>query len=81
MCEETGSQTTLDQLNYFKKVFVRFLEYDIAYHIFQTRLDHSPLIIISEEEHRNFRWISPRGALDPPLIGDGDTCIRLFYKI
>ncbi len=79
--EETGFQLFSSQLSYFEKVFVKYPEYDFVYHIFYTKLDQRQKVAINRNEHKNFKWISPKKALDMPLIQDLDACIKLFYKI
>lgn len=77
--EETG--IFLKDPIYFKKLFVRFPEYDFVYHIFHEILDEIPEVKLSEKEHKDFNWISPRDALGMNLILDEDFCIKLFYDL
>jgi len=79
--EETGFNLSPLQLSYFGKVFVKYPEYDFVYHIFCTKLDNIQKVIINNEEHKDFKWISPKKALNMLLIQDLDACIKLFYKI
>ncbi|MFH1358770.1 MAG: NUDIX hydrolase [archaeon] len=78
--EETGLIIPLNQIVYFKKVYVKYPSYDFVYHIFHTKLDNQQKIIINHNEHKDFNWISPKEALKIPLIQDLDACIKLFYK-
>jgi len=78
--EETGIQLDSEQIKHFRRVFVRYDEYDFYYHIFHAKLEDKPEIMINEEEHKNFRWLSPKESLSINLIQDEDSCIKLFYK-
>ena len=77
--EETG--IFLIWPKHFKKLFVRFPEYDFVYHIFHEKLDEAAEISINEKEHKDFLWIEPRKALDLPLMLDEDLCIKMFYNL
>lgn len=77
--EETG--IFLKDPIYFKKLFVRFPEYDFVYHIFHEMLDELPEVKLCKTEHKDFNWISPRDALGMNLILDEDFCIKLFYDL
>ena len=79
--EETGIQLTSSQISYFEKVFVRYPQYDFIYHIYHTKLCQKQKIVISPNEHKDFKWVSPKNALSMNLITDEDSCIKLFYKI
>jgi len=79
--EETGFGIPSSQIKYFGKVYVKYPEYDFIYHIFNTRLDKQQKVAINHNEHKDFKWISPKNALNVPLIQDLDACIKLFYKI
>lgn len=78
--EETGIILESSQLNYFKKIFVKYEDYDFIYHIYHTNLAYKPEIILSSTEHKNYQWIDPKQALNMSLIQDLDQCIDLFYK-
>jgi hypothetical protein len=51
------------------------------YHLFHTRLDARPEIVLSKNEHKAYQWITPRKSLELPLIPDEDACIKLFYGL
>lgn len=78
--EETGLVLPSSQLSYFRKVFVKYPEYDFIYHIYHTKLDQRQKVAINHTEHKDFRWISPENALNISLIQDLDACIKLFYQ-
>ena len=79
--EETGFVLPSSLLSYFGKVFVKYPEYDFVYHTYHTKLNQRQKVDINNTEHKDFRWISPKNALDMPLIQDLDACIKLFYKL
>lgn len=62
--EETGQKLFPAQLEYLAKVYVRYPEYDFVYHMFRAKLDKKPRIVLSKNEHKAFRWVSPKDALD-----------------
>ncbi len=79
--EETGIELIQDQLEYFKKVYVRYPDYDFTYTIFHTKLDTRPEVVIAPKEHKEFKWINPKAALGMPLIQDLDACLNLYFDI
>jgi 8-oxo-dGTP pyrophosphatase MutT (NUDIX family) len=79
--EETGFKLPSSQLSYFRKVYVKYPEYDFVFHIFHIRLDQRQKVAINHKEHKDFKWISPENASNMPLIQDLDACINLFYKL
>lgn len=79
VAEETGLVVPKNEMNFFSTVFVKFSDYDFIYHIFHTELRHKAEIRIGESEHKDAKWISPKAALDLPLIEDLDGCINLFF--
>ncbi len=78
--EETSFELSSPQLSYFDKVYVKYPNYDFVYHIFHAKLDQKQKVTIRNEEHKDFKWISPQEAINMPLIQDLDACIKLFYK-
>ena len=79
--EEIGFILPSSQLSYFEKVYVKYPDYNFVYNIYHTKLDEKQKIIINNKEHKDFKWISPKNALDMSLIQDLDACIKLFYKL
>lgn len=77
--EETGLK--LDDLNYFKKVYVQYPTYEFIYHIYHKKLKEQPQIKINPEEHKEYIWRSPQEALEENLIQELDTCIKIFYNL
>lgn len=77
--EETG--ILLRNPKHFKKLFVRFSDYDFVYHIFHEVLDELQDVVLSQGEHKDFIWVDPAEALNMPLMEDEGDCIKLFYGI
>jgi len=79
--EETGFCLNSSHLSYFKKFYIKYPKYDFVYHIFYSNLDKKQKVNINNKEHKNHKWISPKNALNLPLIRDLDTCIKSFYHL
>jgi len=79
--EETGLTLKESNLKYFKKVYIKYPNYDFVYHVFQTKLKGQEEIKLNPEEHKNYKWVTPKNALKMNLIPALDECIKLFYKI
>ena len=77
--EETGIGVGKDKIQYFQKVFVKYPTYEFIYHIFHTKLDKKSEVKISQQEHKAFKWVTPKDSLELPLIAELDNCIKLFY--
>ena len=78
--EETGIILNKQQLDYFNQVYVKYDTYDFKYHIYSTKLNTLPEILIRNDEHKDYKWQQPKQALNMNLIQDLDNCIKLFYK-
>jgi 8-oxo-dGTP diphosphatase len=80
---EVFEETSIELKNpkHFRKLFVRFPEYDFIYHIFHELLEELPNVKIRGEEHKDFNWVEPEKALGTNLMMDEDHCIKLFYGI
>jgi 8-oxo-dGTP pyrophosphatase MutT (NUDIX family) len=81
--EETGIDIPLDQISFQKTFYVRYPDYDFVYHIFQVELEKEENVSIREEEHKDFRWMTPQEALSlmEDLVPDEDACIRFIYGV
>lgn len=77
--EETGVDVKRDNIEYFRKFFVRYPEYDFIYHIFSAKLVNKPKVIINRDEHKKFKWVKPKESLKMDLIEDLGSCIEAFY--
>lgn len=79
--EETGQEISPQQLEYLTKIYVKYPEYHFVYHMFRTKLDLQPDITMSSNEHRTYRWVSPKKALKLGLVRELDRCIKIFYEV
>lgn len=81
--EETGIDIPKDNIHFRNTVYVRYPDYDFIYHIFQSEIEEEVTVLISSEEHKAFRWVTPREALamGESLVPDEDACIKLVYNI
>lgn len=79
--EETGITLQKSDLKFFKKLYVRYSDYDFVYYIFHTILPQKPEIVLSLSEHTEYVWATPQEALKMDLVEDLDSCIEMFYNI
>lgn len=79
--EETGNIFEKENLNYFKKFYVRYDEYDFIYHIFHIKLDKEISVVLEEGGHKDFKYVTPEESLKLNYIQDFDECVKLFYGI
>ena len=79
--EETGLSVEEDGLSYYRTFFVSHREYNYFYHYFNYQLEELPSILISENEHKAYRWLTPEEALSLPLVLDEEHCLRDYYGI
>lgn len=77
--EETGLILPRSDVSHFGRFFVRYPDRDFVYHVFHFRLESDKEVETRDDEHKDFKWIEPSGALKLDLIRDLDTCIELFY--
>ena len=78
--EETGMLLDKKQLKYFRKIYVKYPEYDFIYHIFYSKLPEKYEVVVREDEHKDFIFATPEEAFNMPLIQDLNECIKLFYS-
>ncbi len=78
--EEIGFILNEDELNYFQKVYIKYPDIDIIYHMFYYKVPEKPLVILNEE-HTEYQWLNPVDSLKLDLIPDEAPCIKLFYKM
>lgn len=78
-----GDQETKINLwgaKYIDVRYVRYDEYDFVYHMFKKTFKEKPQVTINPEEHKEYKRIHPKKALEKNLIQDLDECIRIVYK-
>lgn len=76
--EET--QIDLSDAKHFKKLYVKYPDYDFTYHIFHQKFDQKPKVTINPNEHKNYTRKKREEALKIDLIRDLDECINIFNK-
>lgn len=77
--EETGIQTEIDKLVFFKTVYVCYETHDIVYHMYTLQLDGKPVVTVGPEEHIDYIWVTPKESYTLPLMIDLAPCITLKY--
>lgn len=77
--EETGVRVPRSALRFFDSRFVRHGDRDFEYHMYAATLDLRPSITLDDNEHQDYRWVSPEGAKDLDLIPDLAECVDLYY--
>lgn len=77
--EETGCEVLPAQIEYIRKVYVKYPKYHFIFYMFRTELDKKPRVVINSHEHKAYKWISPNEALNMNLIGGLNSCIEKFY--
>lgn len=79
--EEIGLKFSPEEFRYSESYYVRYPEFDYSYHVFHLSLAERPELQINLDEHKDFKWVSPRVALDLDLIQYEDLCIKWFYGL
>jgi 8-oxo-dGTP pyrophosphatase MutT (NUDIX family) len=79
--EEIGLKTKHENYKYFEGYYVRYPDYDLFFHIYHLPIKEKPTIILRSNEHKDYRWLKPKDALNLNLIQDEDACIKYFFKI
>ncbi|EKE25991.1 MAG: hypothetical protein ACD_4C00481G0006 [uncultured bacterium (gcode 4)] len=79
--EETWIILEDKDINFYKKIFVKYPTYDFIYYMFYVNFLERPEVIINQKEHKEFIWTNPIDSLQLNLIWWLNECIRLFYKI
>jgi len=79
--EETGLIINKSELTFHKKFFITHLSFSFFYHYFNLKFKKIPNIIISENEHKEFAWMTKEEALNKQLVADEDYCIKDYYGI
>jgi mutator protein MutT len=83
--EETGIELDSGRLSFIERSYVRFPTFDFLYVFFKYVLesDMPPKISLSQSEHTEYRWMTPKEALDlgDELMQDEDYCIKRTYRL
>lgn len=79
--EETGYDFSDQPIEYLSTVYIECSpKYHFTYHMFRTQMTFNPEIIrINPNEHKDFRWVTPKDSLKMNLIDDEDACFKLVY--
>lgn len=64
----------------FKKYF-RFDDTNIAITFYKISLSKKPRVTLSQTEHSDYIWVTPKASLTMNLIEDFDRIVREIYKI
>jgi 8-oxo-dGTP pyrophosphatase MutT (NUDIX family) len=80
--EEVSIKIEPENLKPISSYYVQYPEYDFIYNTFQYNTgEKAPEVILSIEEHKDYKWVTPQEALRLDLIPDEDVCIKDFFKI
>lgn len=79
--EETGQLVSKDNLEKLTTFYIDYPDHSFTYHVFRTKLDSFPNIILSPREHDDYQWLSPEKALELDLVQELPNCIRINYKL
>ncbi len=79
--EETGMRMESKDIQHLFRSFVRYPTFDFVWNTHRAILAELPRVILQQEEHSDFCWVTPEEALRLPLIKDEDACIRRCYGL
>ena len=79
--EETGLKLKEGEIDFYKTFYVVYPDKKYLYHYHKIKLDKIFDIVIEENEHQDFTWVTPEEALSMPLVLDEDYCIKDYYGI
>jgi 8-oxo-dGTP pyrophosphatase MutT (NUDIX family) len=78
--EEIGVTIDKKKIGNIAVVFVSNPKLSFLYHMFKYELDRLPKIALNDE-HSEYRWVTPQEALKLDLIEDEDECLKLAFNI
>jgi len=78
--EELNLDVLPEKLRYLKKVFVKFPDYDFEGTMFLLRLDAPHAVVLSEDEHQAYEWVTFEEALTMDLIRYNDQYLRIMVE-
>ena len=80
--EEVGIQINPTELKPIVSYYVQYPEYDFIYHTFHYDAgENIPTVLLTTDEHKDYKWVTPEESLKLDLIPDEDECIKDFFKI
>jgi 8-oxo-dGTP pyrophosphatase MutT (NUDIX family) len=80
IAEETGIIAPIDKVVFFKKLFIVNSDEDFVFYIYHFSITQKIKIVIREQEHKGFAWVTPSQALRMNLIEDLNICIKLYFE-
>ncbi len=81
LLEETSIEKKSEQLEFFRKIYIKYGDRDFVYVIYHCLFNNFPAVRIREKEHKSYKWVTPTNALKVALIQDLGDCIKLYYKL
>lgn len=79
--EETDIDLPKGKVRFLRKMYLRHPDYsDYIINEFFARLDLRPAVKVNVEEHKDFKWVTPEGALKLDLIRGGDEGLKIFIE-
>ena len=63
-----------------KEFYVEHFGIKMKYNVYSYVYEVEPSIFITDE-HENYMWVTPREALNMPLIIDGDMVLKYLYNL
>lgn len=79
--EETGIVAEKGALTPHEEWYVQHPSRQFIFHTYSLPFSDEPSVSLHPDEHHEFRWMTPRDALDLPLVPDQDECIRIRYGL
>ena len=79
--EETDLEIKKIDLFYNGQLYVRYPTHDFTFLTFTYFSKEKPAIKLNEKEHKEYKWISPKEALNLLLVRDFNECIKLYYRL
>lgn len=79
--EETGIVVETDALTPHEEWYVQHPNRQFIFRTYSLPLAEEPDVSLHPDEHHDYRWVTPREALDLVLVPDQDACIRTRYGI
>lgn len=77
--EETGIAIQVDKLMHLDTLYVKYPEYHFIYHMFKVVLEDRPEVVLSDNEHKGYKWLKPEEVIKLPLVRDLDECLKISY--
>lgn len=77
--EETGIRVSSSQMKEIGKLFVRKHKGDFVYHMFETKIETAPNIILSPE-HTQHRWVGDQEVQKLPLISGAKEALAYYHE-